>query len=189
MNVKPCVLLWMLLLSHTIIVSAQDEKLKIIRQHYTDVNEKIAKSKLPNEEGWGNYYSNEVIVNSHNGSWRALGNYLNKITFWYTDQPSMQENFNKSELSVLVKIEITSTAAATKTNEEFLYDDDKLVFYYIVTNPGSDMSQEYRYYFSDEKLFRYQENKEVIKNPEETSIVQVLKRSKQLQTLFLQTFN
>jgi hypothetical protein len=168
------------------IVNGQDDKLKKIRQLYSDTNDKIAKSKLPGEEGWGNLYSTEVIVNSNNGSWRAVGNYANKIIFWYYDQPGFQEDENKSDLVVLVKIEIYTSAAAGKYNEEYLYDDGKLVFYYKNSNQPE---MEVRYYFWNEKLFRFQENQEIIKEISQIDPSDIKDKSLKLQKLFLQTFN
>jgi len=171
-----------------IIVFGQDDKLKKIRQLYADTNDKIAKSKLPNGEGWGYLYSNEINVNSNNGSWRAVGNYSNKIIFWYTDQPEFQEDQGKSEYSVLVKIEIQTIASAGKNAEEYLYDDGKLVFYFKTSAYGEEPKQEFRYYFSDGKLFRYQENQD-IKVFTQAGVTDILSKSEKLQKLFIQTFN
>ena len=62
-------------------VCGQDDGLKEIRRLYADTNKKIAKSKLPGDGGWGNFYSTQMTVNSNNGSWRGSGNYSNKVTF------------------------------------------------------------------------------------------------------------
>ncbi len=172
-----------------VLVYGQDDKLKNIRTLYAETNEKIVKSKLPNEEGWGNLYSNELVINSNNGSWRAVGNYSNKIVFWYTDQPGFQEEQNKSELSVLIKTEINTTASVGQYHEEYLYDDGKLVFYYKTSSYGDEPKQEWRYYFVEGKLFRYQENQELIKDFSKSGATDVLKKSESLQKLFIQTFN
>lgn len=167
------------------LVYGQDDKLKKIRQLYTETNDKIAKSKLPMEEGWGNLYSTEININSNNGSWRAVGNYANKIIFWYYDQPGFQEDENKSDLIVLKKIEIYTTAAAGKYNEEYLYEDGKLVFYYKTSN---QLEIELRYYFWNEKLFRFQENQEIIDDISQIDPMDIKEKSLRLQKLFLDTF-
>lgn len=177
----------LLFISSIFIVYGQDDKLKTIRAHYTEVNDNITKSKMPDG---GGLYSTDLIVNSNNGSWRAVGNYSNKIVFWYNDQPGFQEDQSKPDNSVLQKIEISTTAAIWVSSEEYLYKDGKLVFYYKTDNQGEDgAKQEFRYYFWDGKLFRYQKNQEVVKDITQIGVKDILNKSLNLQKLFLQTFN
>jgi hypothetical protein len=179
----------LLFISTFVIVYGQDDKLKTIRASYTEVNDNISKSKMPDPAA-GGLYSTELVVNSNNGSWRAVGNYSNKIVFWYNDQPGHQADQTKPDNSVLLKIEITTTAAIWLTTEEYLYKDGKLVFYYKTDNQGEDgANQEFRYYFWDGKLFRYQKNQEVVKDISQIGVKDILNKSLYLQKLFIQTFN
>jgi len=167
----------------------QDDGLKDIRRLYADTNDKIAKSKLPGDEGWGNLHSNELTVNSNKGSWRAVGNYSNKVTFWYKDQPGFDDEKGKSAYAELVKIEIETIAAARRYVEEYLYDDGKLLFCYKTAISETKGNKEYRYYFRDGKLFRYQEDQDVIKDLRKAGAKQITDKSLKLQKLFLLTFD
>jgi len=186
---KKLPILLLLVFFYSAIAYGQEDKLKKIKTLYADTNDKIAKSKLPNEDGWGNLYSTEVLVNSNNGSWRACGNYTNKIVFWYNDQPGFQEEQDKPDNSVLVKIEIKTSCAALTFSEEYLYDQGKLVFCFKTDNLGDKSLQEFRYYFADGKLFRYQENQDVLKDISKVGVDDLIKKSEKLTNLFIQTFN
>ena len=169
-------------------VCGQDDGLKEIRRLYADTNKKIAKSKLPGDGGWGNFYSTQMTVNSNNGSWRGSGNYSNKVTFWYKDQPGFDEEKGKSAYSILVKIEIETIVAASRYVSEFLYDEGKLVFHYSTSSYATVPKDEYRYYFRDGKLFRYQENQNDIKDLRKAGAKEITDKSLKMQKLFLGTF-
>ncbi len=170
------------------LVYGQDDKLKKIKQIYAETNDRIAKSKLPSEKGSGNYYCNEVLVNSTNGAWRAVGIYSNKIAFWYNDQPGFQQEENQPDWIVLEKIEVNSLISVGTFHEEYLYDKGQLIFCYKTTEYGDVPKKEYRYYYWNGKLFRYQEDQE-LKDLNSANDKEVIDRSLELQKLFLKTFN
>ena len=186
---KKLPILLLLVFFYSAVAYGQEDKLKKIKTLYAETNAKIAKSKLPDEEGWGNLYSTELLVNANNGSWRACGNYTNKIVFWYNDQPGCQEDQNLPNNSVLVKIEIKTSCAALTFTEEYLYDQGKLVFCFKTDNLGDKSLQEFRYYIADRKLFRYQENQNLIKDISKVGVDDLIKKSEKLTNLFIQTFN
>ena len=185
---KKLPILLLLVFFYSAIAYGQEDKLKKIKTLYADTNYKIAKSKLPGEEGWGNLYSTEINVNSNNGSWRAVGTYSNKIVFWYNDQPGFQQEENQLDWIVLEKIEINSLIAIGTMHEEYLYDKGQLVFCYKTTQYGDVPKQEYRYYYWNGKLFRYQED-QVLKDLNFAKDKEVIDKSIELQKLFLKTFN
>lgn len=165
---------------------AQEDEVKKIRELYNKTNEYIKLAKLPDEEGFGAYYSNEIVINSNSNSWRAVGNYSKNITFWYTDQPEFAQYDDKSETSVLTKIEIKTEASDREYYSEFFFDDDKLLFYYDVNYNDLGEKEELRYYFNNEELILYQKNKEIIQCDDCTD--RVLEIAKEYKKLFLLAF-
>lgn len=169
------------------VIFSQEEKIKEIRDLYAKTQENIAACLNPETASTSGLYCNELTVNSTNGSWRAVGNYLKTIKFWYTDDPTLDGEDN--DLMVLSKIEVNSNwAVGNKNYTEFLYNDGKLVFsfqkdasYAYIEKPF-----ETRWYFADEKPILYMEGQEIKTIP---SAEQIQKMSKSLTRLFLETFN
>jgi hypothetical protein len=166
---------------------SQEDDIQKIREIYNRTSENIKVAKLPGDDGFGALYSNEIIVNSNDNSWRAVGNYLKKITFWYTDQPEFAQYQDNTETSVLTKIEIKTQSASTEYIYEFLFHNDQLVFYYEFVSNGEGEKQELRYYFKDEKLIEYREGEKVTEC--EDCAKTVLQMAEEYKQLFLKTFN
>lgn len=166
-------------------VFSQETEIEKIREIYKKTEEQIKEGLA--QEG-GGLYSNEIIVNSNNGSWRAVGNYSKKVTFWYDDDPDMAVEIdeNATKTSVLKKIVVTTSASAgMKTYTEYLFDNDKLIFCFIKDDVYEEHT-EFRYYFSNDKLIRYMDGQEIKKeNPDVSDILETVKYYKDL---FLLTF-
>lgn len=107
-------------------VAAQTET--SIRNHYTDVNKRIAESI---EQGFeGPLYNNQWITNKNSKSWPAVGNYTQTTDFWYDDDPNHLPASERNPKNVLLKVNMTRKAAGFQLSEEFLFKDGKLLFYY-----------------------------------------------------------
>jgi hypothetical protein len=170
----------------TMVVFSQEDKIKEIRDLYTSTQENIAVAVKGEETV--NFYCNELVVNKHGGSWRAVGNYLKTIKFWYTDDPTADDEDN--DLLVLSKIEVNSEwSAGNKNYTELLYKDGKLVFCFQKDASYDNIEKpfETRWYFDNDKVIRYMEGQE-IKNTI-PSADQILGISTSLTKLFLETFN
>lgn len=125
------------------VVAAQTET--SIRSHYTDVNKRIAESI---EQGFeGTLYNNHWETNKNGKSWPAVGLYFETTDFWYDDDPSHLPASERNPKNVLLKVNITRKASHLMTNEEYLYKDGKLLFYY--SHEGEEGNEwETRAYFN-----------------------------------------
>ncbi len=112
-----------ILIFQSFLATAQTET--AIRSHYTDVNKKIAESIELGFEG--PLYNNQWVTNKNGRSWPAVGNYSETTDFWYDDPPDHGEQIPKT---VLVKVTVTRKASHLMTNEEYLYKEGKIIFYY-----------------------------------------------------------
>lgn len=172
-----------------------DKQIKNIRIHYKEVSQLIngdisEHNKIYN----GNFYCNEIIINKHNDSWSAVGLYNKTIKFWYNDDPYNAEygqNLKtKGCLDVLLKIEI-DIKSVYNWHYEYLFKKGKLVFCYAKYNYHEQDKQEYRFYYTHEKLIKYLEK---IEDPQakrqyvRSDAKSVLEESKKLQDLFLKSF-
>ncbi len=113
-------------LCSSVFASAQTEA--DIRKHYTEVNKQIAESI---EHGFeGPLYSNQWVNNKYGGSWPAVGNYSETTDFWYDDDPYHLPATERNPKTVLLKVNVSRKASHLMTNEEFLFKDGKLIFYF-----------------------------------------------------------
>lgn len=113
-------------ISFTLLLQAQTET--AIRNHYTDINKKIIESI---EQGFeGPLYTNQWVTNKNGKSWPAVGIYTETTDCWYDDDPNHLPATERNPKNVLLKVNITRKASHLMTNEEYLYKDGKLLFYY-----------------------------------------------------------
>ncbi len=99
-----------------------------IRTHYQDINKQIAESI---EHGYeGPLYNNQWVTNKNNRSWPAVGIYTETTDFWYDDPPDHLDASERNPKIVLLKVNVSRKASHLMSNEEYLYKDGKLVFYY-----------------------------------------------------------
>jgi hypothetical protein len=119
-------LLTLLLLFSFITSTAQTEV--DIRKHYTDVNKKIEESIQQGFEG--SLYNNHWETNKNGKSWPAVGRYNETVDFWYDDDPAHISPQERNPKNVLLKVNITRHNLHLKTNDEYLYKNGRLLFYY-----------------------------------------------------------
>lgn len=122
-----------------------------IRTHYQDINKKITESK---EQGFeGSLYCNEWTTNKNGKSWPAVGIYKETTEFWYDDDPNHIPASERNPKNVLQKINISRTSSHLKTNEEYLFQNGRLVFYY--RHEGEEGNEwETRMYFNTKGMFK-----------------------------------
>lgn len=120
-----------------------------IHNHYTEVNKQIAKSIELGFEG--PLYNNQWVTNKYERSWPAVGNYIETTDFWYNDPPDHISAAERNPKNVLLKVNITRKASHLMLNEEYLYKDGKLLFYYCnEAEEGNDW--ETRIYFNSKGI-------------------------------------
>lgn len=123
-----------------------------IRKHYTDINKQITESI---EQGFeGPLYTNQWVANKNGRSWPAVGNYSETTDFWYNDPPDHLSVSDRNPKTVLVKVNVNRKASHLMSNEEYLYKDGKLLFYY---NHEGEEGQEWEtrvYYNSKGIMFK-----------------------------------
>jgi hypothetical protein len=136
-----------ILLCFSLVASAQTEA--DIRKHYSEVNKQIAESI---ENGFeGPLYNNQWITNKNGKSWPAVGNYSETTDFWYDNDPNHLPASERNPKTVLLKVNITRKASHLMTNEEYLYKDGKLIFYY--SQEGEEGNEwETRVYFNNKGI-------------------------------------
>ncbi len=136
-----------ILLCFSLVASAQTEK--DIRNHYNEVNKKIVEAI---EQGYeGSLYQNQLVINKNIKSWPAVGFYADTINFWYDDDPNHLPASERNPKNVLVKINISRKASHLITNEEYLYKDGKLLFYYSLEGEEGNV-WETRVYFNSKGI-------------------------------------
>ncbi|MCX6565046.1 MAG: hypothetical protein NTW38_01245 [Candidatus Aminicenantes bacterium] len=168
-------------------IQDRSEQIAQIRELYAQIQDRISIAVKEAEGGSPpEFYSTEIFVNRHNGSWRASGTYSKKTVFWYTDQPEFAREEPGGELSVLAKIEIDEIVAVRAYHREYLFDQGKLVFAFIKNPSETGTTEEFRYYFSDGALIRYMEGQRIVESNPGTAALEA--EVKTLQTQFLSTF-
>ena len=119
-------LIFLALLLNTLGLRAQTET--SIRSHYTEVNKRIAESI---EHGFeGPLYNNHWETNKNGKSWPAVGLYSEITDFWYDDDPNHLPASERNPKNVLLKVTVTRHSSHLLTNEEYLYKDGKLIFFF-----------------------------------------------------------
>jgi hypothetical protein len=120
-----------------------------IRKHYTEVNKQITESI---EQGFeGPLYNNHWETNKNGKSWPAVGIYSETTDFWYDDDPNHLPASERNPKNVLLKINIKRKASHLMTNEEYLYKNGKLLFYY--SHEGEEGNEwETRIYFNNKGI-------------------------------------
>ncbi|HEV7781506.1 MAG TPA: hypothetical protein VGO58_09575 [Chitinophagaceae bacterium] len=131
----------------SIAASAQTET--SIRTYYTEVNKQINESI---EQGFeGPLYNNQWISNKNGRSWPAVGNFSETTDFWYDDPPDHISASERNPKNVLVKVNITRKASHLSTNEEYLFKDGRLLFYF--SQEGEEGNEwETRVYFNSKGI-------------------------------------
>lgn len=116
-----------------------------IRKHYTEVNKQITESI---EQGFeGSLYNNHWETNKNGKSWPAVGIYSETTDFWYDDAPDHLPPAERNPKNVLVKVNINRHSSHLMTNEEYLFKDGKLLFYFSSEGEEGN-TRETRIYFN-----------------------------------------
>jgi hypothetical protein len=166
---------------------AQDPRLTAIRALAADVQARMAAADKEAEgQSPAGFYGTEVFINSRNGSWRAVGNYYQKIRFWHTDEPRFAAAEGRPDASVLVKVEVEEAAAVRLSYRDFLFADGRLVFAFLHQRAGDGPFEDRRYYFDGGKLFRFQLGQAVQSEAPDTA--EILREAAALQARFLALF-
>ena len=122
-----------------------------IRNHYQEVNKKIQSSKEHDMEG--ELYCNEFVSNKYSKSWPAVGIYNETTDFWYDDDPNHLAPSDRDPKITLLKVAIARRSAQLTTNEEYLYKNGRLVFYY--SKEGEEgKERETRLWFNAKGMFK-----------------------------------
>ena len=132
------------------------QSIQEIRSHYKAIADLIADC-----ESECSLYKNELIVNSNNGSWRAVGTYSKSVEFWYTDDPTKCDECVLGGLSVLEKVVVREAGSTYKSLTELLFKNGVLIFCYR-KNEDEEGLNEQRFYFEKGTLIRYQLNGDVL---------------------------
>ena len=123
-----------------------------IRNHYTEVNKQIAESI---EHGFeGPLYNNQWVTNKNGRSWPAVGLYTETTDFWYDDDPNHLSAAERNPKNVLLKVNITRKASHLMTNEEYLYKDGKLLFFFSSQVEEGSMVETRLYFNKNGVMFK-----------------------------------
>jgi hypothetical protein len=184
------ILLIVCLVTNGLQLAAQDKDITHIRELYAQTQDLINTSKIVSDDPHGGLYCNEIVVNKYGTQWRAVGNYLRTIRFWYNDQPRFAAEIKGNPESALVKVEISSGwSDGNNEDYELLYEDGKLIFAFRsdASYDNKNAAHEYRWYFNNNVLILYMEDQQII--AELPDAKEILTMSDQMIKLFLATFN
>lgn len=177
-------------------IHAQEKQIKDISDIYKTVTASIdSAEKDADYMMYGPYYCNQLLVNTGNKPWRAVGIYEKNIKFWYIDEPNHNKEIDveKNGIGVLRKISTVVHSTYTENSEYLFNEKGQLIFFYYKYNynNGDPETQEYRFYFSKNILIKY-----IATVPPTTTdkfykkedFNKVLKKAKQYQAMFLNSF-
>ena len=172
----------LLLLSLVFLINiafCQNADIEHIRKVYYKAVDDIKKSR---EEGYeGSLYCNTQETNKYGKSWRAVGNYNEKVEFWYDDDPGHHEE-NPAE--VLYMVIVTGESAAYGYYKEFVFENGKLIFAFEKYR-NEEEPDELRYYYKNEELIKRVVNKDELENDESKY---TLGEANNRKALFLKSF-
>jgi hypothetical protein len=164
-------------------VAAEDPGVLEIKKLYAETAAAIA---LAQQGEPGGLYCNELTVNSRNGSWRAVGNYSERIAFWYSDQPEFTASAGGDGKAALAKVEVSETAAARSWYREFFFAGGRLLFFFRRENNGDEIAAEERIYFKEGKPLQRLLGRERATGP--IIMTSIFLEAARWQELFLLTF-
>ena len=131
----------------------------------------------------GQLYCNEFILNRDKLPVSAVGNYQEKVRFYYTSN----QNSRTFELKMII---LEEEHSITRTYAEFLYNsENELIFYYYRFDNGQSDQTQRRCYFNDNRLIRLIDNDDIIDDTEKKYDQYrdaIIQKSKKLQSFFSQ---
>lgn len=140
-----CVVIMIILMGAGATFPESSEILKI-RDRYNKTRDLIKNKAL---------YHDQFVINKTNRTWPAVGTYQEIYDIYYSlcDE---RETHNYPYERCVYMIEISSTASASTSKTEYLFDEsDRLIFIYY--RDGYKGTEE-RYYLSGDKAVRYSLN-------------------------------
>lgn len=159
---------------------SQDADIDHIRKVYYSTVEEVKNSRSEGFEG--SLYCNTMETNKYGKSWRAVGNYNEKVEFWYSDDPSHQEEDKPAK--VLSMVIVNGESAVYGYYKEFLFENGVLIFAFEkFRNEGE--ADELRYYYKNEELIERVVNKDELEKEESKY---TLKEANNWMALFLKSF-
>lgn len=144
----------------TLPLAGQNEAaLKDIRSHYYSLNEQIDQCAKATADAPCPLYIDEVVLNSKNSPWPAVGIYSKTLTYYYDQAPEFALMEHQDELHGLQKIVVVLTASAREEYAEYLLKEGRVVFKYTKEYWEGEL-YESRLYFDQGRLFKYNVNGE-----------------------------
>lgn len=134
-------------------------------------------------------FSNEVIVNSNQSSWRRISDYERKITFWYDEDPTTCTNCGENGVNSLLKVTIDERTKASRLIQELLYKEGGLVHYKKNETGKSTGERSSSFYFNQKTLVQYTENGEVMNSRiEDMNWPKLISMANEYRTLYVKSF-
>ncbi|PLW92075.1 MAG: hypothetical protein C0592_12595 [Marinilabiliales bacterium] len=142
---------------------AQDGEIQAIRDHYYFVKSWVNATD-PDSLEYSPYYHDIKYRNVNKSPWRAVGIFQDTTHYFYSDEMEAEEMEGNDEHdnSWALALVINSTQYSWNFEyTEYLFLRGKLIFVFKRVMYSDEEANEYRYYFSDDKLIRYKENSEI----------------------------
>lgn len=177
---SPKLILIAAILFGPILVSAQPENGRIaeIRQVYSETNRRISEAESHFSES--EIFLTELIVNSGETMYPAVGQYRETIKFYYT--------YGDREVSPypnrLIKIAVFLQRSAERETAEYYFDAAGRLVFALESEKGSEK----RFYFASGKLIRWQKGTGVMASSTRAAASaghKVSKRAKRLTSIFV----
>lgn len=143
---KQFILLALLLTTLTSFAQTEEESLEKIRSVYYDIQERM---EVAMTTEYPEFYVVKKEENALNSSMPGVGDYYGKTEKWYVPD---EANMKFHDDGILVFKKCNFRVAGRARQEEYVFDDGKLIFCLIKTGGG-----EYRYYFMEDKLIKFAE--------------------------------
>ena len=165
-----------------LLASAQHDKVLEIREYYKDV--KAHSENAEPDSIW--YYSDQIIRNTNDFQWRAIGTFHDTLIFWYSDPMEaayLDETQSRDSTWALALVTCSSQMSGMTQYREWLFKDGKLIFHFDKLNGYDEESTwEYRYYFDNDKLIRFMQGGQIISFEDDPNVI--LQSGKDLLILF-----
>ena len=173
----------------TIAGTAQEDAINDIRTHYKIMEELIKACDKTSESTTCSLYNNINITNAGNEPWQVAGTYKKEVQFWYSDNPWKCDECGKDGIHVLKKVISSEQSGLTIIYKEFLFQNGKLVLYFVKIL-GEKTTEEYRYYYQNDILIEHLESGNTMNGEEAAKRYKevILQKAKTLQEEFLLGF-
>lgn len=161
---------------------AQQDKVLQIRQHYSDIKNKIL--AMNTDSASPSFYGDILIKNISGAQWRAIGIYADTVKVYYSDLMSAHLE-NGDSANALQYITQTAVYSDTKIVREWLFTNGNLSFYYE-NQKNSVQQEEFRFYFYNQKLIRYMQGGQIIGYDDDPK--PILDEAQKLKHWFINSF-